>query len=79
MQRAFLGPKGTKNGEKILYFKDSFKLVPVSQIAEVADKFARNEILSSNEIRGIIGFKPSLDPKADKLLNSNMPQSDSVA
>lgn len=79
MQRAFLGPKGTKNGERILYFKDSFKLVPVSQIGEIADKFARNEILSSNEIRGIIGFKPSDDPKADKLLNSNMPQSDSVA
>lgn len=79
MQRAFLGPKGTRNGERIQFFKDSFKLVPISQIGEIADKFARNEILSSNEIRGIIGFKPSSDPKADKLLNSNMPQSDSVA
>lgn len=79
MQRAFLGPKGTKNGERIQFFKDSFKLVPISQIGEIADKFARNEILSSNEIRGIIGFKPSDDPKADKLLNSNMPQSDPVA
>ncbi len=76
MQRAFLGPKGTKDNQRIHYFKDPFKLVPVSQIAEIADKFTRNEILSSNEIRGFIGIEPSTDPKADKLVNSNMPQSD---
>ena len=76
MQRAFLGFTGTKRNEKIQPFKDPFKLVPVSQIAEIADKFTRNEILSSNEIRGVIGFQPSKDPKADELRNSNMPQSD---
>jgi hypothetical protein len=74
MQRAFLGLIGTKRSEKIHYFKDPFKLVPVSQIADIADKLGRNEVLSSNEIRGIIGFQPSSDPKADKLMNSNMPQ-----
>lgn len=76
MQRAFLGVNGTQRSERILYFKDPFKLVPVAAIAEIADKFTRNEILTSNEIRGVIGFEPSKDPKADKLVNSNMPQSD---
>lgn len=74
MQRAFLGPQGTQNDERIKYFRDPFKLVPVSQIAEIADKFTRNEIVSSNEIRSFIGLPPSSDPKADKLVNSNMPQ-----
>jgi hypothetical protein len=74
MQRAFLGPQGTQNDERIKYFRDPFKLVPVSQIAEIADKFTRNEIVSSNEIRSFIGLPPSSDPKADKLINSNMPQ-----
>lgn len=74
MQRAFLGPQGTKNLERIAYFKDPFKLVPVSQLAEIADKFTRNEILSSNEFRGFMGIQPSKDPKADRLVNSNMPQ-----
>ena len=73
MQRAFIGPVNSGD-QKIKYFRDPFKLVPVSQIAEIADKFARNEIISSNEIRGIIGLRPSKDPKADQLLNSNMPQ-----
>lgn len=74
MQRSFLGPQGSRGDERILYFRDPFKLVPVAQIAEIADKFTRNEILSANEIRHIIGIKPSDDPKADKLVNSNMPQ-----
>lgn len=74
MQRSFLGPMGTANGERIMYFKDSFKLAPISVIAEIADKFTRNEIMSSNEIRGVIGLPPSSDPKADRLVNSNMPQ-----
>ena len=56
-------------------FRDPFKLVPINNIAEIADKFTRNEILTSNEIRQIIGFKPSDDPKADKLINSNIAQS----
>jgi len=81
MQRSFLGPVGTLEQERISYFKDPFKLVPISEIAEIADKFTRNEIFSSNEIRGFMGIQPSDDPKADKLVNSNMPQPqpDSVA
>ena len=55
-------------------FRDPFKLVPINNIAEIADKFTRNEILTSNEIRQIIGFKPSDDPKADQLANSNISQ-----
>ena len=74
MQRAFLGPQGSRGDERIRYFRDPFKLVPVNEIAEIADKFTRNEILSANEIRHFIGIKPSDDPKADKLVNSNMPQ-----
>jgi hypothetical protein len=74
MQRAFLGIKGTNNKERLLYFRDPFKLVPISQLADIADKFSRNEILAPNEVRGFMGIPPSKDPKADKLLNSNMPQ-----
>lgn len=74
MQRSFLGPIGIDRSERIWYFKDPFKLVPISQVAEIADKFTRNEILSSNEIRGFMGISPSQDPKADELTNSNMPQ-----
>ena len=57
-----------------MYFQDPFRLAPVSQIAEIADKFTRNEIMSSNEIRQIVGMKPSKDPKADELRNSNISQ-----
>lgn len=74
MQRAFLGVEGTDNKERIRYFRNPFKLVPLSQIADVADKFSRNEILSPNEIRDFMGIAPSDDPKADELRNSNMPQ-----
>jgi Phage portal protein len=76
MQRAFLGPQGTQKNERIRYFRDPFKLVPVGDIAEIADKFTRNEILTANEIRQFMGIKPSDDPKADQLVNSNMPQPD---
>lgn len=74
MQRSFLGPVATKKDERIKYFRDPFKFVPLANIAEIADKFTRNEILSSNEIRGYMGIPPSKDPKADQLVNSNMPQ-----
>lgn len=74
MQRTFLGRVGTERAERIVYFRDPFALVPLAQLAEIADKFTRNEILTSNEIRGGVGFPPSKDPKADKLVNSNMPQ-----
>lgn len=76
MQRAFLGPKGAQSKERIRYFRDPFKLVPTKEIAEIADKFTRNEILTSNEIRMFMGIKPSDDPKADELVNANMPQPD---
>ena len=60
----------------VLYFRDPFKLAPVSAVAEMADKFTRNEILTSNEFRQLLGMKPSKDPKADELRNSNISQSD---
>lgn len=74
MQKSFIGHVGTRRNEKVMFFRDPFRLVPVEQIADIADKLARNEVLTSNEIRGIIGFAPSKDPKADQLVNSNMPQ-----
>lgn len=74
MQRSFVGLYSTRAKQKIAFFRDPFELVPVSQIAEIADKFARNEIITSNEVRSAIGMRPSSDPKADQLMNSNMPQ-----
>lgn len=74
MKRNFLSKTARSQGQTIMAFKDPFKLVPVNQIAEIADKFTRNEILTSNEIRQIIGMKPSDDPKADQLINSNIAQ-----
>lgn len=73
MRRTFLTKTARSQGQTVNYFRDPFKLVPVGNIAEIADKFTRNEILSSNEIRSIIGFKPSDDPRAEELRNSNMP------
>lgn len=73
MKRKFLTKTARTQGQSIKYFRDPFKLVPVSTIAEIADKFTRNEIASSNEIRQLIGWIPSKDPKADELRNSNMP------
>ena len=74
IDRKFISKTARTQNQKILFFRDPFKLVPVSQIAEIADKFTRNEILTSNEIRSIVGRKPSDDPKADKLINSNISQ-----
>ena len=74
MKRTFLTKDARKAKQSIKAFRDPFKLVPVNQIAEIADKFTRNEILTANEIRQIIGRKPSKDPKADKLNNSNVSQ-----
>ena len=74
MKRTFLTQTARSQRQTIMYFRDPFKLVPVNDIAEIADKFTRNEILTSNEIRQIIGFKPSDDPKADQLVNSNISQ-----
>ena len=75
MIKAFITKTARTQGKTILYFRDPFKLVPVNDIAEIADKFTRNEILTSNEIRQIIGMRPSSDPKADQLINSNINQS----
>lgn len=72
MNRKFLTKTARTQRQKIKFFKDPFKLVPVNQIAEIADKFTRNEIMTSNEIRSVIGMKPSEDPKADMLINSNL-------
>ena len=76
LNRKFLTKTARTQLQRIMYFQDHFKLVPVNNIAEIADKFTRNEILSANEIRSIIGIKPSDDPKADELRNSNMPVQD---
>ncbi len=76
MKRSFLTKTARTQGQSIVYFRNPFDLVPMEQVAEVADKFTRNEILSANEIRQGIGFRPSKDPKADQLVNSNMPQAD---
>lgn len=72
MERKWLTKTARKQKQGIRYFRDPFKLVPVEQIAEIADKFTRNEILTKNEVRSIIGFKPSDDPKANQLINSNI-------
>lgn len=74
MNRSFLGYAGIKDRQRVYYYRDPFKLVPTTQLAEIADKFTRNEIFTSNEMRGFMGIPPSTDPKADKLVNSNMPQ-----
>lgn len=73
MNRTFLGPAGIRKKERIRYFRDPFKLVSVSDMAEIGDKFIRNEILTKNELRGFLGIPPSTDPKADELRNPNMP------
>lgn len=74
MVRKFLTKTARSQKQTILFFRDPFKLVPVNQLAEIADKFTRNEILTSNEIRQVVGRKPSSDPKADQLINSNISQ-----
>lgn len=74
MRRRFLTKTARSQGQTVMFFRDSFKLVPVGDIAEIADKFTRNEILSPNEVRAIIGYKPSNDPAADELRNRNLNQ-----
>jgi hypothetical protein len=74
-RRKFLTPNARTRGHDIMFFKDPFKLVPVEKVAEIADKFTRNEIMTSNEIRAIVGYKPSDDPNADELRNKNLNQS----
>ena len=71
-KRKFISKTARSQGQSIEYFRDPFKLVPISTLAEIADKFTRNEIASSNELRQIVGWKPSDDPEADRLLNKNL-------
>lgn len=75
MKRKLLTWNARKEGQSIKFFRNPFKLVPVTEMAEIADKFGRNEILAPNEIRGIVGFKPSDDPQANELRNRNISQS----
>lgn len=74
MIRKFLTKTARSQKQSILFFRDPFKLVPANDLAEIADKFTRNEIMTSNEFRQIVGRKPSSDPKADQLINSNISQ-----
>lgn len=78
IQRKFLTKTAITQKQAIAYFRDPFRLVPVNEIAEIADKFTRNEIMTSNEIRQIVGMKPSKDPNADELRNKNLSQSNEV-
>lgn len=72
----FLSTNARTRGQKIMFFKNPFSIVPVSQLAEIADKFTRNEIMTSNEIRSVIGYKPVDDPRANELRNKNLNASD---
>ena len=76
MRRSFLTKTARTQGQSIMFFYDPFKVIPIDQIADIVDKLTRNEVLSSNEFRQIFGRRPSKDPKADQLRNSNMPQSE---
>ena len=75
LKRKFLSKTARTQKQSIMFFRDPFKLVPVSQIAEIGDKMTRNEIMTSNEIRQVIGMQPSSDPGADELRNKNLSQS----
>ncbi len=76
MKKTFLTKTARSQGQSIMGFRNPFILVPVKDLAEIADKFSRNEILAPNEFRAMLGFRPDKDPKSDKLINSNMPPID---
>ena len=76
MKSKFLTANARTRGQSIMFFKNPFSIVPVSQLAEIADKFTRNEIMSSNEFRSVIGYKPVDDPRANELRNKNLNASD---
>lgn len=79
MKRKFLTKTARSQRQSIMFFRDPFKLVPVSEMADIADKYTRNEIMSSNEVRQVIGMKPSSDPRADELRNKNISNPDGAA
>ena len=72
MKRVFLSKTARTQGQSIMFFRDAFRLVPASELAEIVDKFTRNEVMTSNEFRQILGRKPSKDPRADQLINKNL-------
>lgn len=74
MKRSFISEKARKNKESILFFREPFKLVPATGMADIADKLTRNEIMTSNEVRQNMGMKPADDPRADELVNKNISQ-----
>ena len=74
-KRKFLTQTARSQHQSVEYFRDPFRLIPVTEVSEIADKFTRNEIMTSNEIRQIVGLKPSSDPAADELRNKNLSQS----
>lgn len=78
-QRKFLSKTARAQKQRVMYFRDPFKLIPITRLAEIADVLSRNEITSPNEIRRAIGMRPSKDPEADKLKNSNMPEKPAVS
>lgn len=78
MRRKFITKTARSQNQSVMAFRDPFKTVPLSDIAEIADKLSRNEIVTPNEIRGFMGMKPAKDPKADQLVNSNMPQPNAI-
>jgi hypothetical protein len=78
MRRTFLTKTARSQGQSIMAYRDPFKMVPIADLAEIADKLSRNEIVTPNEMRQFMGIKPSSDPKADKLMNSNMPQANAL-
>jgi len=73
MTRVFLTKTARSQGQLVSFFKDPFRLVPVKDLAEIVDKFTRNEVASSNDMRSVLGWRPSNDPKANQLLNKNIP------
>ena len=76
MDRSFISKTARSQKQALYYFRDPLKFLPMSQIAEASDKFTRNEIMSTNEVRSGIGLKASSDPRADELRNKNMPVQD---
>ena len=76
MKRKFLTKTARSQGQTIVFYRDPFKLVPLNNVADIVDKFTRNEVMTSNEVRQKMGLMPSKDPKADELINSNIRQPD---
>ena len=74
MKRSFLTKTARTQGQSVVFFRDPFKFMTMATFAEIADKLSRNEVVTSNELRSFVGLRPHTDPKADQLINSNMPQ-----